>query len=171
MKQRLDVSIDENVLEMVRDNIPNKSQFVEDCFRAYLTFVTENEEERGEELRQAWQDFHKAKLAIHLLTKIDYEGKDIERAVEKQKTGAWLYVWADYRKFGSAPEYKIEKSAKTLDIEIDVLNQLLRDTLYLAKMDMTKLYIFDSWNYIAENVLPYVEVDDDEGGLDELLGE
>ena len=34
---------------------------------------------------------------------------------------------------------------------------------------MTKLYIFDDWQYIQENILPYIETEEDEGGLDDLL--
>ena len=68
---------------MVRNNIPNMSEFVEDCFKAYLSFAIENEEERGEELRKAWETFHKAKLDIHLLMKIDYKDKNIQNAIIK----------------------------------------------------------------------------------------
>ena len=65
MKQPLKISIDEKILEMVKDNIPNISEFVEDCFKAYLSFAIENEEERGEELRKAWADFLQAYSRIH----------------------------------------------------------------------------------------------------------
>jgi hypothetical protein len=170
MKEKVTFSIDKNTMDMVRDNIPNMSQFVEDCFNAYLTFAIEDEEERGEELRQAWADFHKAKLNIHLLMKVDYEGRDIERAIERQKTDAWLYVWADYRRVGSTQQDKIEKSAKALDLEVEVLKQLLYNTLAKAKSDMTKLYVFDNWKYIEENILPNVEVEDEEEDVwDEIL--
>lgn len=170
MKQTINLSIDEKVLEMAKDNIPNKSQFVEDCFKAYLSFLIENEEERGEELRQAWNDFHRAKLTIHLLTKVNYEEKDIERVKNEQKTDAWLNCWADYRKIGSTQDYKIEETSKKLNLETNVLKQLLHDTYREALKDMSKLYIFDNWSYIEENILPYVEVDDEEEDVwDEIL--
>lgn len=170
MKQPLKVTIDEKVLEMVKDNIPNISKFVEDCFKAYLTFAIKDEEERGEELRQAWSDFHRAKLNIHLLMKIDYEGQDMERAIEKQKTDAWLNCWAEYRRVGSTQDYKIEESAKTLKLETNVLKQLLYNTYREARNDMTKLYIYDDWKYIEENILPHVEIDEEEEDVwDEIL--
>lgn len=171
MKQPLKVSIDEKILEQVKDYIPNKSEFVEDCFKAYLSFTMETEENRGEELRKAWETFHRAKLDIYLLMKVDYEGQDMQQAIRKQKTDAWLSVWSDYRRVGSTQEFKLKKASKTLEITIDELKQVLEDTLYNAKMDMTKLYIFEEWSYIEENILPFIELDDDEGGLDELLRE
>ena len=171
MKEKVTFSIDENLMKLVRENIPDRSEFVENCFRAYLSFAIENEEDRGEELRKAWKEFHDSKLKIHLLTKVNYEGHDIEKIINKQKTDAWLLVWSDYRKVGSTQDFKLEKSSKVLDISIDELKQVLEDTLYLAKLDMTKLYIFDDWQYVEETILPNIEVDDEEGGLDELLRE
>ena len=169
MKQPLKISIEEDILEQVKDNIPNISEFVEGCFIAYLSFAIENEEDRGEELRKAWEAFHKAKLDIHLLMKVDYEGRDMQNAINKQKTDAWLQVWSDYRRVGSTQDFKLEKSSKILEIDIDILKQLLEDTLFKAKLDMTKLYIFDDWKYIEDNILPYVEIEDEEMDLDELL--
>ena len=170
MKKPLKISVDEGLLEQVKNNIPNISEFVEGCFIAYLSFAIENEEDRGEELRKAWETFHKAKLDIHLLMKVDYEGQDMQQAIMKQKTDAWLTVWSDYRRVGSTQNTKLEKASKTLKITTEELQQVLYDTLYQAKMDMTKLYIFDDWNYIQENILPHIEIDDDEEmDLDELL--
>ena len=170
MKKPLKISVDEGLLEQVKNNIPNISVFVEDCFKAYLSFAIQNEEDRGEELRKAWETFHQAKLDIHLLMKVDYEGQDMQQAIMKQKTDAWLSVWSDYRRVGSTQNTKLEKASKTLKITTEELQQVLYDTLYQAKMDMTKLYIFDDWNYIQENILPHIEIDDDEEmDLDALL--
>ena len=169
MKEKVTFSIDEEIMEMVRQNIPNKSEFVENCFKAYLKFAIENEEERGEELRKAWETFHKAKLDIHLLMKVDFEGQDLQKAILKQKNQAWLTVWSDYRRVGGTITSKIEKSSKTLEIKPEELKQVLEDTLFKAKQDMTKLYIFDDWQYVQENILPYIETEEDEGGLDDLL--
>lgn len=168
MKKQATFSIDEKVLQMARDNIPNMSGFVEDCIRAYLSFAIENEEERGEELRKAWADFNRAKLNIHLLMKMDYEGKDIENAINKQKTDAWLTVWSDYRRVGSTEDIKIEKASKVLKIEPKVLKQTLENTLSKSELDKSKLYIFDNWNYIETSILPHVEVEE-EYDLDDLL--
>ena len=169
MKEKVTFSIDSQLMETVRNNIPNMSKFIEDCFKAYLSFAIENEEERGEELRQAWEDFNRAKLSIHLLMKVDYAEQDIDNAIARQKTNAWLTVWSDYRRVGSTQDYKIEKASKILDLEKDVLKQLLEDTLSKSEANKKQLYIFDNWNYISENILPHVTVDEFEGDLDDLL--
>ena len=173
MKEKVTFSIDENLMKIVRENIPDRSEFVENCFKAYLSFAIENEEERGEELRKAWKEFHDSKLKIHLLMKVDYEGKDIEQLINKQKTDAWLTVWSDYRRVGSTQDWKIPKACKVLEISEDELKAVLESTLYRAELDRTKLYIFDDWNYIEETILPNIELEDEyeEMDLDELLRE
>lgn len=169
MKQPLKISIEKRILEQAKDAIPNISEFVEDCFKAYLSFTIENEEERGEDLRKAWENFHRAKLDIHLLMKVDYEGQDMQNAILKQKTDAWLSVWSDYRRVGSTQEFKIQKASKTLEITIKELEKVLEDTLYQAKKDMSKLYVFDNWSYISDNILPEIKIDEEEFDLDDLL--
>lgn len=171
MKEKVTFSIDEEIMKLVREHIPNASKFAEDCFKAHFKYMTENDEERGEELRKAWEDFHVAKMKIHMLTSINYKQMSIEKMQEETLTNAWLNVWADYRRTESTQDYKIEESAKVLNLETDVLKQLLHDTYLEAKMNMTKLYIFDEWKYIEENILPHVEVDDEEFDLDAILGD
>ena len=170
MKQPLKVSIDEEILETAKNDIPNISNFIEGCLKAYIMLSGMNEEQRGEELRKAWETFRESQLRIHLLTNIDFEKQSINKLHEKLKTDAWLNGWADYRRTGSTQDYKIEESANALGLETDVLQQLLYDTYVEAKKDMTKLYIFDNWSYIKENILPYVEVEEEEEfDLDDLL--
>ena len=169
MKEKVTFSIDKKLMEMARNNIPNMSAFVEDCFRAYLTYATETEEERGEELRQSWAEFHRSKRNIHLLMKVDFAYKDIENQIAKQKTEAWLSVWSDYRRVESTQDYKLEQASKTLEISIPELKEVLFDSLYNVKEDMTKLYIYDDWSYIEENILPNIVLDTEDGDLDELL--
>ena len=72
MKEKITISIDEEILKLAKEHIPNISKFVEGCFIAYFQFTTENDEQRGEELRKAWEDFHRAKLNIHLLMNEEY---------------------------------------------------------------------------------------------------
>ena len=169
MKEKVTFSIDEEIMQMARENIPNMSGFIEECFKAYLMMASMDEEYRGEKLREAWNKFRESQLEIHMLTNIDYEKQNIDKMQEKIKTDAWLQVWGDYRKNGSVQDFKIEESDKILKIGTDILRQLLQDTYFEAKQDMTKLYIYDNWSYIEENILPHVEVEEEEVDIDDIL--
>ena len=170
MKERINASVDSEVLEEARKYIPNISSFVEDCFRAYLKYSTEDEEERGKELQQEWINFNKAKLNIHLLMNVDYEGNSMQKALEKKKKDAWLNVWSEYRRSDSIQEYTLKESAKTLEIETEVLRELLLDVKVRAKNDTDNTATYYDWKYIEEEFLPNVIIDDElEAELDELL--
>lgn len=170
MKERTNISIDKKLLELSKENIPNLSGFVEECLKAYFQFVTENEEERGEELRKSWEEFHRAKIKIHLLMNVDYENKHIEKMYEENKTNAWLSIWKDYRFTQSYQQRNMESACKVLQLTERELELVMENCLFEAKKDMTKLYIFDNWKYVEENFLPYIDLEEDDE-IEELLKE
>lgn len=171
MKQSINLSIEENILEKIKENVPNVSQFVEDCFIAYLTFMTENDEERGEELRKQWENFHRAKVNIHLLMNVTYENNAIEKAQEEKQTMAWLGAWKYYRHSQSCPQPTKEEACKILKINERELDELMEDCLIASKKNPGEKYLFDNWKYVKENYLPNIDVDDDlEDELNDLFG-
>ena len=168
MKQQLKVTIDEEILKLAKENIPNLSNFFEECLKAYFKFVTENDEERSEELRKNWDDFHRAKLNIHLLMNIDSENKQIEKVHEENKRMAWMGIWRTYRFTESYQPHAMEQACKVLNLTEKELELVMEACLFEAKKDMKQLYIFDSWKYIEENFLPYIDLEEDEE-INELL--
>jgi hypothetical protein len=170
-KQHIKLSIDENILELVKDTIPNISGFVEECFKAYLMISGLSEQAKGEELRKAWETFRESQLRIHLLTKINYEQQYQEKLEEKVKTDAWLNVWRDYRRTGTTQDNKIEESSEIIGITTQELKKVLNETYADSKNNMENLHIYDEWNYIEETILPTITIyeNEEEGDLDALL--
>lgn len=170
MKQQLKVTIDEETLELAKNNIPNISNFVENCFKAYLMLLGIDEETQGEKLAKAWEKFRDAQLEIHMLTSYDFNKKSIEKLEQKVRTDAWLQSWGEYRHGGHVQEWKLDKTNEVLKIGKDVLKQLLEDVYYEYTKDRTKIYIFDNWEYIEERFLPNVRVPEiTDWDLDDLL--
>ena len=162
MKEKITISIDEETLKIAKENIPNISKFVEECFNAYFQFVTEDDEQRGEELRKNWEDFHRAKLNIHLLMNVDSENKQIEKVHENNLKLAWLGIWKTYRFTQTYQKHAMEEAVKILHVSKEELEEVMEDCLFAAKKDMTQLHIFDSWKYVEENYLPYIDLNDDD---------
>lgn len=169
MKEKVTFSIDEQIMEQARETIPNMSQFIENCFKTYITLNSIGEESRGKQLKEAWDTLHESQLKIHILTSYDFEKQKQEKVEEKLKTDAWLKVWSDYRKTGTAQTYKLQESGEILEITPEELKQVLQDTYMEAKADMTKLDIYDDWEHIKKEILPYIEDDNDE--LEDELNE
>ena len=162
MKEKITISIDKETLKLAKEHIPNISQFVEGCFVAYFKFIPEDDEKRGEELRKNWEDFHRAKLNIHLLMNVDSENKQIEKVHETNLKLAWLGIWKDYRFTQTYQPHAMEEAVKILHVSKEELEEVMENCLIAAKKDMTKLYIFDSWKYVEENFLPYIDLNDDD---------
>ncbi len=162
MKEKVTFSIDAETMKLVREHIPNASKFVEECFNAYFKYVTADEENKGEELRKNWENFHQAKLNIHLLMKVDKEHKDIERVHQNTLDLAWRGIWKDYRFTQTYQPYAMEEAVKILHVSKEELEEVMEDCLFAAKKDMTKLYIFDTWKHVKENYLPYINLEDDD---------
>lgn len=170
MKERTNISINKELLELAKENIPNISGFFEGCLRAYFQFTTENDEQRGEELRKAWEDFHSSKLKIHLLMNVDYENKHLEKMQDKNKKLAWLGIWKDYKFTQTYQPHSMEEACKVLNLTEKELALVMEDTMFEYAKDKTKAYIFDSWKYIEENFLPYIDTEEDEE-IEKLLKE
>ena len=168
MKERTNISIDKELLDLAKEHIPNISGFFEGCLRAYFQFTTENDEQRGEELRKNWEDFHRAKLNIHLLMNVDYENKHIEKMHEENKTNAWLGIWGDYKFTEKYQPHKMEEACKILNLTEEELKAVMESCIFEYAKDKTKAYIFDNWKYIEENFLPYINLEEDEE-IEELL--
>lgn len=168
MKERTNISIDKELLELAKQHIPNFSNFVEECVKAYFQYTTENEEQRGEELRKAWEDFHRAKLNIHLLMNVDYENKHIEKIHEENQTLAWLGIWKTYKFTQTYQPHAMEEACKILNLTQKELELVMEDCMFEYAKDKTKAYIYDNWKYIEENFLPYIETEEDEE-IEELL--
>lgn len=168
MKEKITISIEEETLKIAKEHIPNISQFVEGCFNAYFQFATEDDEQRGEELRKNWEDFHRAKLNIHLLMNVDYENNHIEKVHEENKKLAWLSIWKDYKFTQRYQPHNMENACKVLNLTQEELETVMEDAMFEYAKDKTKAYIFDSWKYIEENFLPYIDLEEDEE-IEELL--
>lgn len=170
MKKQLKISIEEETLELAKEHIPNISKFVENCFKAYFKFTTEDDEQRGEELRKNWEDFHRAKLNIHLLMNVDSENKQIEKVHENNLNLAWLGIWKTYKFTQTYQPHAMEEAIRILHVSKEELEEVMEDCMFAAKQNMREIYIFDSWRYVEENYLPYIDLNDDDlEEFDDLL--
>jgi hypothetical protein len=162
MKEKITISIDADTLKLAKEHIPNISNFVEGCFNAWFKYLTYDEENKGEELRKNWEDFHRAKLNIHLLMNVDDKQKDIERVHQNTLDLAWRGIWKDYRFTQTYQPHAMEEAVKILHVSKEELEEVMEDCLFAASKDRTKLYIFDTWKYVEENFLPYIDLNDDD---------
>ena len=101
---------------------------------------------------------------------VDYENKHIEKMQEETKTNAWLQIWAPYKFTEKYPPHAMEEACKVLNLTEEELAAVMEKCSFKYAEDKTKAYIFDSWKYVEENYLPYINLEEDEE-IEELLRE
>ena len=142
-KKTIGLSIDENILQKAKKEIPNLSEFLEECLKHYFgyangTFPVGN-------INDITNKIGKLQVELFLINQNYDTETAIKEAEEFEKDKAWRFLWNDYRIKLIADEMLMENAIKELGIDEDTLEDLL-DELYETKDDVDT----DSWDNVLE---------------------
>ena len=142
-KKDLKITIDETILEKARKQIPNLSEFMEECLKYYLGIVDGlmpiiNDQEILEEIGRL-----QAKLYIN---KQNFNIEEsIKRAETFEKNKAWRFLWNDYRIRLIPDDNLLQEAVNILGVDNETLEDLL-DEVYEAKDTINT----DEWATVKE---------------------
>ena len=142
-KKTIGLSIDENILQKAKKEIPNLSEFLEECLKHYFgyangTFPVGN-------INDITNKIGKLQVDLFLINQNYDTETAIKEAEEFEKDKAWRFLWNDYRIKLIADEMLMENAVKELGIDEDTLEDLL-DELYETDEDVDT----DSWSNVIE---------------------
>lgn len=142
-KKTIGLSIDENILQKAKKEIPNLSEFLEECLKHYFgyangTFPIGN-------INDITTKIGKLQVELFLINQNYDTETAIKEAEEFEKDKAWRFLWNDYRIKLIADEMLMENAVKELEIDEDTLEDLL-DELYETKDEVDT----DSWDNVLE---------------------
>jgi len=142
-KKTIGLSIDENILQKAKKEIPNLSEFLEECLKHYFgyangTFPIGN-------INDITTRIGKLQVELFLINQNYDTETAIKEAEEFEKDKAWRFLWNDYRIKLIADEMLMENAVKELGIDEDTLEDLL-DELYETDEDVDT----DSWDNVLE---------------------
>ena len=142
-KKTIGLSIDENILQKAKKEIPNLSEFLEECLKHYFgyangTFPVGN-------INDITNKIGKLQVDLFLINQNYDTETAIKEAEEFEKDKAWRFLWNDYRIKLIADEMLMENAVKELEIDEDTLEDLL-DELYETDEDVDT----DSWSNVIE---------------------
>lgn len=142
-KKTIGLSIDENILQKAKKEIPNLSEFLEECLKHYFgyangTFPIGN-------INDITTKIGKLQVELFLINQNYDTETAIKEAEEFEKDKAWRFLWNDYRIKLIADEMLMENAVKELGIDEDTLEDLL-DELYETDEDVDT----DSWSNVIE---------------------
>ena len=142
-KKTIGLSIDENILQKAKKEIPNLSEFLEECLKHYFgyangTFPVGN-------INDITNKIGKLQVELFLINQNYDTETAIKEAEEFEKDKAWRFLWNDYRIKLIADEMLMENAVKELGIDEDTLEDLL-DELY----ETNDAVDTDSWDNVLE---------------------
>lgn len=142
-KERVNISIDTELMEKARKNIPNLSSFIEECLKHYFgyadgTFPIGNINDITEKI---------GKLQVDLF--LINQNYDMETAMKEakkfEKDKAWRFLWNDYRIRLIPDEQLLAEAEEKLQMHSETLEDLL-DELYEVKDEVDT----EEWDNVYE---------------------
>lgn len=145
-KNNINISIDADVLEAAKKQIPNISGFVEDCLKNYLGI--------GEHLiptykqHELMETIAKCQLELFLMNERTKIEEHEEKVKQHEINTAWRPLWAEYRDARKYTQSKFDNAVKTLGVTAEELEDIL-DVLFVEKYE-TNVEPMDWFEVYAE---------------------
>ncbi len=142
-KERVNISIDNEILIKAKKHIPNLSGFVEECLKHYFgyadgIFPIGNVNEITDKI---------GKLQVELfLINQNYDAEEsMKNAANEEKDKAWRFLWNDFRPTLIPDETLLEKAIETLGINGEELEDIL-DWVYITDVKVDT----NSWQEVLK---------------------
>ena len=142
-KERVNISIDSELLIKAKKHIPNLSGFVEECLKHYFgyadgIFPIGNVNEITDKI---------GKLQVELfLINQNYDAEESRKnAANEEKDKAWRFLWNDFRPTLIPDETLLEKAIEKLEINKEKLEDIL-DWVYITDVKVDT----NSWQEVLK---------------------
>ena len=142
-KERVNISIDSELLKKAKKHIPNLSGFVEECLRYYLgyadgIFPIGNVNEIIDKI---------GKLQVELfLINQNYDAEEHRKNAENEEIDkAWRFLWNDFRPTLIPDETLLEKAIEKLEMNKEELEDIL-DWVYITDVKVDT----NSWQEVLK---------------------
>ena len=144
MKDKITISIDSEVLKKAKKQMPNISEFLNECLKQYLgmadgSFPTAN-------ARDVVDDIGKSQAKLFMLNQnFDYE--NAQKRMEDEKINRALRdVWYDYSRTFLPEGDAFENALSVLNVDAETLE----DMLDFADMNREELGLNFTWSKLCE---------------------
>ena len=143
-KERTNISIDKEVLEIAKKQIPNLSNFLEECLRNYLGIG--NAIVPIFKMNELMETIAKCQLELFLMNERTKIKEHQEKVKQHEINQAWRPLWAEYRDTRKYTQNRFDNAVNTLGVTAEELEDIL-DVLYVEKygtsvetMDWSEVY-------------------------------
>lgn len=147
-KKSLKISIDEEILEKAKNQIPNLSAFIEECLRHYLGYA------EGTipivNINEITDKIGKLNVELFLINQNYNAEESMKRAENEEMNKAWRFLWNDYRPRLIPDETLLKKAVEQLEKTEEELEDIL-DWAYMTDVKVDT----NSWQDVLEKYGKY----------------
>jgi len=143
-KKPIKLSVEENILEKAKNEIPNLSEFLEECLKHYFGYV--NGTFPIGNINDITDKIGKLQVELFLIN----QNYDVETAIEEaevfEKDKAWRFLWNDYRVRLIPDERLLAEAVEKLGVDEETLEDILDEVFEaMETVDTDKWDIVYGW--------------------------
>ena len=132
-KEKATISLDSEVLQKARNQIPNLSGFIEECLKQYLGIG--NNLIPTSKMHQLVETISKSQLELYLMN----EKGNIEEAQEKARHDeinlAWRRLYTTYRDTRNIDEHLLSNAVEVLSVGAEELSDIVEVCFVFSRND------------------------------------
>ena len=118
-KQKTTISIDSELLELAKNQVPNLSGFFEECLKKYLGVG--NNLIPTFKMNELTQTISKCQLELYLMNERNKIEENIKEAKEDEIRIAWMKLYAEYRDQRTINKDKLKHASEVLKVSEEEL--------------------------------------------------
>lgn len=147
-KQRINVSIDSELLKKAKTEIPNLSGFLEECLKHYLG-LTDGTIPVAKEF-ELLDRIGKLQVEMCIMNEKNDIQENMNKAKNNEKDKAWRFLWNDYRQRLIPDEILMKKAIEQLGKNKEELEDIL-DWVYMSDVQVDT----NSWQEVLRKYNKY----------------
>lgn len=132
-KEKATISIDSEVLEKARKQIPNLSGFIENCLKQYLGVG--NNLLPTSKMHELVETISKSQLELHLMTERGNIEEAKKQAAEDEIRIAWMRLYAEYRDQRVINQDKLKHASEVLGVPGEELTDIVEVCFVYCRND------------------------------------
>ena len=133
MKKQLILTIDEEVVEKAKKQIPNISGFVENCLKQYLGIG--NNLIQTSKMQELVEGISKNQLELYLMNERGNIKEAQEKAAKQEINLAWRHLYTTYRDTRTIDPAKLKHASETLGVSEEELTDIVEVCFVFSRGD------------------------------------
>ena len=133
MKKQLILTIDEDVVDKAKKQIPNISGFVETCLKQYLGIGTNLIP--TSKMNELVETISKSQLELYLMNERSHIEEAKQKAAEDEIRIAWMKLYAEYRDTKTINQDKLRYASEILKVSTEELVDIVEVCYAFSRRD------------------------------------